>query len=105
MLDEVPLAGKYSHHLRYIYSKMRARLYAVFLVIPVEFYSNMYEKLLPKIVEDVTAIDDKGLVTSLMRSLCPSEEGSLLDTWADNSDQGNYDVTTPATMTSLTPLL
>eukprot|EP00039_Didymoeca_costata_P007296 m.98322 g.98322 ORF g.98322 m.98322 type:complete len:1851 (+) comp13631_c1_seq1:176-5728(+) len=70
-----------------IIKKMRARIYAILLLIPVTLYEEIFSALLPHLVADFTLVDGSTNTCSLLRSLCHEDDGILLGESSEEKDE------------------
>ncbi|CAH8529433.1 unnamed protein product [Dicrocoelium dendriticum] len=85
LLDLVRL---YGNHLKAIATMVRHRLYRILLLLPHAAYSSSYSTLLRELVAELTLTDSvSNTTTSLLRSLCRSDDNVPLGFWTQDTDQ------------------
>ncbi|GAA48430.1 HEAT repeat-containing protein 5A [Clonorchis sinensis] len=78
----------YGNHLKAIASMIRHRLYRILLLLPHTAYTSSYSTLLRELVAEFTLTDNvANTTTSLLRSLCRSDDSVTLGCWIQDTDQ------------------
>ncbi|VDK64959.1 unnamed protein product [Gongylonema pulchrum] len=75
--------------LRALMSLVRIRIYQLLSHITPKYYEHTYASLLRELVADLTLSDNgqSKASTSLLASLCPGVDRSLLGAWLRDTDQ------------------
>lgn len=85
LLDLVHL---YGNHLKVIATMIRHRLYRVLLLLSHTAYSSSYSILLRELVAEFTLTDSmSNTATSLLRSMCRSDDNLFVGFWTQETDQ------------------
>ena len=88
-LEHIPTLAKFVT-IKELTTRLRMRLYSVFLLIPVHIYEESISKLLPHLVADFTLVESAAnvhAVTSLLRSMCHDGDGILLGEGNHETDE------------------
>ncbi|XP_039260448.2 HEAT repeat-containing protein 5B-like [Styela clava] len=89
MMSMIPfVVNTHGLHLKASAAMVRLRLYDILALLPPKTYEGSFHALLRELVAEFTLTDNPAnTTTSLLRSLCHSEDSVLLGSWLKDTDQ------------------
>ncbi|CAN8009031.1 unnamed protein product, partial [Ixodes pacificus] len=77
----------YGQHLKASAAMVRLRLYETMSLLPPQSYESSYNNLLRLLVAEFTLTENQAnTTTSLLRSLCHSDDSVILGSWLQETD-------------------
>ncbi|XP_076321914.1 HEAT repeat-containing protein 5B isoform X4 [Tachypleus tridentatus] len=81
------LIKSYGQHLKAAAAMVRLRLYEVLILLPAQSYEGSYTSLLRLLVAEFTLTENPAnTTTSLLRSLCHTDDSVILGSWLQETD-------------------
>ncbi|XP_037575108.1 HEAT repeat-containing protein 5B-like isoform X1 [Dermacentor silvarum] len=82
-----PTIKSYGQHLKASAAMVRLRLYETMSLLPAQSYESSYNNLLRLLVAEFTLTENQAnTTTSLLRSLCHSDDSVILGSWLQETD-------------------
>ncbi|KAL1476620.1 hypothetical protein MTO96_036381 [Rhipicephalus appendiculatus] len=86
-IDWAPTIKSYGQHLKASAAMVRLRLYETMSLLPAQSYESSYNNLLRLLVAEFTLTENQAnTTTSLLRSLCHSDDSVILGSWLQETD-------------------